>query len=74
MSIDALRQRVPTTTCATCRKQFKPGDRVVTVFIVQNLGRNPAARAELGAFLGEDFELAHQDCRNPGLDGRLITS
>ena len=68
---DVLRQRVPVTTCARCRKQFAPGDRVQTAFIVQKIGRNPETK-ELGAMLGEDFELTHADCKNPSLDPRLV--
>ena len=71
MSFDVLRQRVPVTTCARCRQQFKPGDRVQTAFIVQKIGRNPDTK-ELGAMLGEDFELTHADCKNTSLDPRLV--
>jgi len=70
MSFDILRQRVPVTTCARCRKQFVPGDRVVTAMIVQKVGRNPGSK-ELGAMIGEDFELVHADCRDRSLAGNL---
>jgi len=68
---DVLRQRVPVTTCARCRKTFAPGDRTTTAFIVQKIGRNPETK-ELGAMLGEDFEMVHADCKNPQLDPRLV--
>lgn len=70
---DVLRQRVALTTCARCRRQFAPGDRVVTAFIVQKIGRNPDGK-DLGAFLGEEFELAHADCTDATLNGRMILS
>lgn len=66
-----LRQRVATTTCAKCRSLFKPGDRVTTAFIVQQVGRNPATK-ELGALLGEDFELVHVSCVDTQLEGKII--
>lgn len=68
---DIFRQRVPVTTCAKCRQPFHPGDRVATAYIIQKIGRNPETK-ELGAMLGEDFELTHCDCKNPQLDPRLI--
>lgn len=67
----ALRQRVPTTTCARCHKMFAPGDRVTTAFIVQKVGRNPENK-QLGSMIGEDFELTHSDCKNPQLDPRVV--
>lgn len=71
MSGNILRQRVPLTTCARCRKMFMPGDRVVTAFIVQKIGRNPSGK-DMGAFLGDDFELVHGECGDPSLSGKLI--
>lgn len=71
-SIDILQQRVPTTTCARCRKLFQPGDRVVPCNIVQKIGRNPEARAEMGAFFSDSFELVHADCRDTSLSGRVV--
>lgn len=73
MSLDVLRQRVPATTCARCRKDFMPGDRVVTAFIIVGKGRNPSTK-NIEAMLGEEFELAHVDCRDASLSGRLITT
>ncbi len=58
--------------CAKCRKQFSPGDRVVTAFIVQKVGRNMETK-DMGAWLGEDFELIHAACPDPGLEGTLIS-
>lgn len=68
-----LEQRTPTTHCAVCDKPFAPGDRVITVFIVQKVGHNAETR-DLGAWLAEEFELAHAVCADPGLDrgNRLI--
>ena len=67
----SLRQKVPTTLCAVCRKPFMPGDRVVTVYIVQKTGHNMETK-DMGAWLGEDFELMHAACPDPGLEGRII--
>lgn len=69
--MDKLRQRVATTTCAKCRTQFKPGDRVTVAYIVQQVGRNPVTK-DLGAMLGEDFELVHVACMDTQLDGKII--
>lgn len=73
MSLDVLRQRVPATKCARCRKDFVPGDRVGTAFIVVGKGRNPSTKS-IDTMLGEDFELAHIDCRDTSLSGKLITT
>lgn len=67
----SIRQRTATTTCAVCHRLFDKGDRVVTVFIVQKVGRNMETQ-DMGAWLGEDFELAHVVCPDPGLEGNLI--
>ncbi len=71
-----LRQRVGTDKCAKCRQPFKPGDRVTVVYIVTKVGKNPSAKAfDFGAFLSEDFELAHVSCTDTGLNGySLITT
>lgn len=68
-----LRQKTPTTECAVCHKPFMPGDRVVSIFIVQKVGRNMETK-DVGAWLGEEFELAHAVCADPGLEGRIITA
>ena len=67
----SLQQRTTTTTCAVCHKLFSPGDRVVTIFIVQKIGHNMETQ-DMGAWLGENFELAHAVCADPGLEGNLI--
>jgi len=67
----SLDQKTPTTNCAVCHKFFNPGDRVITVYIVQKTGRNMETR-DMGAWLGEDFELAHAACADPGLEGNVI--
>lgn len=41
--------------------------------IVQRVGRNPDTR-ELGAMIGDEFELVHAECKDPSLDGKLITA
>lgn len=71
MPVDVLRQRVPVTTCARCRKPLSAGDRVLMAMIVQRMGRNPDNK-ELGAMIGDEFEFVHADCRDPSLDGKLL--
>lgn len=68
-------KRVDGHLCARCRKEFKPGDRVVTVMIVEKTGRNPSPGSppwEKGAFIHPEFEMAHLVCADPGLDGLLL--
>ncbi len=73
--IPTLRARFDSDTCGRCKQKFKPGDRVITVFIVQKIGRNPAAKTpwDQGAFLGEEFELAHASCADPALASKVIS-
>lgn len=74
MRMANLTQRTGTDRCARCRKALSPGERVTVAYIVQKVGRNPESKTlDLGAFLGEDFELAHVSCADPGLEGTLIT-
>jgi hypothetical protein len=73
MTLDILRQRVPATTCARCRKTLAPGDRVQMAMIVQGIGRNPSTKS-VDAMIGEEFELAHVDCRDTSLSGKLIVT
>lgn len=73
MSLDLLRQRVPATMCARCRKDFSPGDRIITVCIVVGKGRNPSTK-NIETMLGDEFELAHVDCRDTALSGKLIVA
>lgn len=69
----AQQQRVSTHLCARCRKVLNPGDRIVTLYIVDKIGKgNVSNPLELGAFLSSDFELAHYDCRDPSLTRALI--
>lgn len=72
--MDILRQRVPLTICARCRKTIKPGDRVIIAYIVQKIGRNPETM-DVGAWIGEDFEFVHASCADTALNGSsLITT
>ena len=54
----------PTTTCTLCHKRFQPGDRVLTVNVIDKLGVNPNNMREEGAWFVGDFELTHLDCAN----------
>jgi hypothetical protein len=71
VALDILKQRVPATTCARCRKQLSPGDRVQMAMIVQGIGRNPSTKS-IDAMISEEFELAHIDCMDTSLSGKLI--
>lgn len=64
--------RCASDTCVRCRKKFSTGDRSQIVMIVDKVGRNPKTQ-EIGAFLSEQFELAHIDCADVGLSGRIIS-
>ncbi len=66
-----LYQKTPTTECAKCHKALIPGDRVMLVLIVQQVGRNSSTQ-ELAALVCGDQELAHVSCPDPGLEGKLI--
>ena len=66
-----LCQKTPTSQCAVCHRSFMPGDRVLPVYIVQQVGRNMETK-DIGAWLGGDFELMHAACADPGLEGRII--
>lgn len=68
----SLTQKTSTAVCAKCRKQFNPGDRVITAFIVQKVGRNMETK-DVGAWLGEDFELIHASCPDPALEGSILS-
>ena len=69
--MDILRQRVPLTICARCRKRVEPGDRVIAAHIVQKIGRNPETK-DIGAWIGEDFEFVHAACTDPALSGSSL--
>lgn len=60
-----------TAQCMKCKKAFKPGDRIHVVHLVMETGFNPATK-ETGAWLSEEFEVAHVMCENPGLEGQII--
>jgi hypothetical protein len=70
---ELLRPRCDSQQCVRCRKRLSPGDRVQLVMIVEKLGRNPATK-ELGAFLSPEFEMAHIDCNDTSLNGRVIVT
>lgn len=72
MGLDLLRQRVAATMCARCRKNFSPGDRAIVVYIIVGKGRNPSTK-NIETLFGDEFELAHADCIDTSLSGKLIT-
>lgn len=72
MSLDVLRQRVPHTHCARCRKAFKAGDRALAAMIIKNPDtRHPVTREKV-AEMAEEFELVHASCVDTSLDGKTI--
>jgi hypothetical protein len=50
--------------CGKCRKKLQPGDRT---------GANPNNIVLLGAWLSEEFELTHIDCKDPDLSKGMLT-
>lgn len=70
--MNPLTPRVDTDTCVCCRKKLKPGDRVQIAQIVASIGRNQAAGGMMGAYISEEFELAHINCSDVSLSGRVI--
>lgn len=72
MGIDVLKQRVPLSTCARCRKAIQAGDRVLPAYIVKTAKmRHPETR-ELVSELSGEFEFVHASCVDPTLDGKAI--
>ena len=59
--------------CGKCRKKLQPGDRVTQAYIVDRTGANPNNIVLLGAWLSEEFELTHIDCRDPDLSKGMPT-
>jgi len=58
--------------CIRCRKVFERGDRVQIVHIVSSVGKNPDNPMQMGAWLSAEFELAHVECADRGLEGVVI--
>jgi hypothetical protein len=67
-----LHPRGNADTCIKCKRKFMPGDRVQMVFIVRQVGMNPHNPREMGAWLGDEFEMAHETCEDPQLEGTMI--
>lgn len=59
-------------TCIRCKRKFERGDRVQIVHIVMRTGPSLVNPREVGAWLSEEFELAHADCADTSLDGTII--
>ena len=64
---DERRARTASDTCVRCREHFKPGHRVVMAWIIDGTGAHPTNLQARGAYLHEEFELTHVDCRDPYL-------
>lgn len=71
MSGHHLKQRVSHTTCARCRKTFKPGDRVMPAYIVVDPDTVDPSTLQRAAQLSSEFELVHAHCPDPALSGRV---
>lgn len=70
--LDVMRQRVPLSVCARCRKDIKPGERVMPAYIVvKSKVRHPETK-ELVSEMSGEFEFIHASCMDPYLDGRAI--
>lgn len=59
--------------CIRCRKKMAPGDRVTIVHIVQAVVKNPDNPLQMGAMLSGEFEMAHVDCADSSLNGRMLS-
>lgn len=69
-----IRRSVALSQCARCRLVIQASDRVVTCYIVQKVGIDPAKTSiNPQTCLGDEIELAHADCRDPHLTGRLVS-
>jgi hypothetical protein len=64
--------RCPGDTCVVCRRQFKRGDRVEIVNIVERVGVNPSNNREVGSWLSPEFEIRHANCADTSLEGTVI--
>jgi hypothetical protein len=74
MDFDILKQRVPHTTCARCRKKFKAGDRVMPAHIIFNPNARDPQTQEMGIHMSGEFEFVHASCADPVLDGRILVT
>lgn len=66
------RPHVDTHICGRCRKPFGKGDRITQALIFDRRGLNPSNLGNTGAFLQEEFEFVHIDCRDPLLKKGLV--
>jgi hypothetical protein len=71
-NLEILKQRVPHTTCARCRKLFRAGDRMAPAYIVKNPNARDPATQQLSAEIAAEFEFVHASCADPMLDGKVI--
>ena len=58
--------------CVRCRKKFQPGDRISIVNIVERTGAHPDNPMQMGAWLSSEFEMAHVECADVSLAGRVL--
>lgn len=66
----------PSHQCKNCGKQWRAGDRIVEVYVVEGVGIDPQINAP-GVRCAGDVEYAHKDCGDPDLSqgregGRII--
>lgn len=61
-----------TTTCVRCSRKFETGDRVIPIYIIEKIGPNPVNPREIGSWFSPEFEVAHMDCADPGINGTII--
>ena len=65
--LNSLKRRTDAQHCCVCRRKFKKHDRVITVFIVANVGHDSGFVMQEGVELWEEYELAHIKCTDPKL-------
>ena len=70
---DHTRPHVPNHVCGKCRKEFEQGDRLIITRIFDKKGFAAFDFSLPGAYVFEEYEFVHVDCRDPKLVKGLIT-
>jgi hypothetical protein len=60
-----IEPRFPSNLCAgPCHKEFKPGDRIFTAYIVAGTAKDPQS-GHINAVASPNFECYHKNCADP---------
>ena len=60
--------RAPAHQCLTCGKVYAPGDRIVMVFRVLGIRKDPDDKMP-GVECGDEWETTHLSCADPKANG-----